>query len=486
MKEKLGFKTMNIKLSNKKNEQEKSFFEVVVLKTTEYLQKDEKEILDNIFFTKKSFNVYFNSLNNRLYISCLKLKSENIKTVFFKVMEFAKKTKINSIKIDIVQNNKELDISNIIEGLYFGVYEFNKYKLEKQKKENFDIYISIEKSKKDKNYFEEQLLKTINICKSINLTRDIVNTTPQDYYPQIMANDAEKIAQNENIECKIFGEEYLKQNKMNLMYGVGIASIHESKLIHLIYKPKKAKAKIVFIGKGVTYDTGGLSLKRNDGMVSMKCDKAGAASVLGLIDAISNLNLPFEVHGIIGAVENMIGGNAYKPDDVLKAMNGKTIEVTNTDAEGRLVLADCLTYAQKNIENIDYIFDLATLTGASIGAFGGYTTAVMGYSEKLKKKILKASKNSGELVGILPFNDYLEKLLDSQIADFKNSNSNKNGAAITASLFLSKFIEEKYKKKWLHFDIAGPSYREETWGYYSYGATGVAIRLIIEFLEDIK
>lgn len=477
---------MNIHLSNKKIKQIESLVEVVILKTTEDLEKSEKEILDNIFFTKKSFNVYFNSLNNRLYVSCVKLKSENIKTACFKVLEFVKKTKINSLKIDIVQNNKELDISNIIEGLHFGNYEFNKYKSEKAKKDNFDIFISIENSKKEKSYFEEQLLKTTNICKSINFTRDIVNTAPQDYYPQIMANDALKIVKNQNIECKVFGEEYLKQNGMNAMFSVGNASIHESKLIHLSYKPKNAISKIVLVGKGVTYDTGGLSLKRNDGMVSMKCDKAGAATILGLIEVISVLDLPFEVHGIVGAVENMIGGNAYKPDDVLKAMNGKTIEVTNTDAEGRLVLADCLTYAQKNIENIDYIFDLATLTGASIGAFGGYTTAVMGYSEKLKKKILKASKKSGELIGFLPFNDYLEKLLDSEIADFKNSNSNKNGAAITASLFLSKFIEEKNKKKWLHFDIAGPSYRQETWGYYSYGATGVAIRLLLKFMEDLK
>lgn len=477
---------MNIHLSNKKIKQINDLVEVVILKTTEDLEKGEKELLDNIFFSKKSFNVYFNSLNNRLYVSCLKLKKENIKTAFFKVMEFIKKTKINSLKIDIVQNNKELDISNIIEGLYFGNYEFNKYKSEKAKKENFDIFISIENSKKEKSYFEEKLLKTINICKSINFTRDIVNTTPQDYYPEIMANDALKIAKNQNIECKVFGEDYLEKNGMNAMFCVGKASIHESKLIHLTYKPKNAIAKIVLVGKGVTYDTGGMSLKRNDGMVSMKCDKAGAASVLGLIHALGVLDLPFEVHGIVGAVENMIGGNAYKPDDVLKAMNGKTIEVTNTDAEGRLVLADCLTYAQKNIENIDYIFDLATLTGASIGAFGGYTTAVMGYSEKLKKKISKASKKSGELVGFLPFNDYLQKMLDSEIADFKNSNSNKNGAAITASLFLSKFIEEKNKKKWLHFDIAGPSYRQETWGYYSYGATGVAIRLLLKFMEDLK
>ena len=324
------------------------------------------------------------------------------------------------------------------------------------------------------------------ICNSVDFTKDIVNSSPEDYYPQIMANDALEIAKNKNIECKVFDEGYLKDKGMNAIFSVGKASRHESKLIHLSYKSKNPIAKIVLVGKGVTYDTGGLSLKRESGMVSMKCDKAGAASVMGIIHALSSLDLHFEVHGIVGAVENMIGGNAYKPDDVLKASNGKTIEVTNTDAEGRLVLADCLCYAQKNIEDIDYIFDLATLTGASIGAFGGYTTAVLGYSEKLKKKISQASKKSGELVGFLPFNEYLENKLESQIADFKNTSSNKNGGAITASLFLSKFIEDKNKKKWLHFDIAGPSYREENWGYYSYGATGVTIRLILRFLEDIK
>lgn len=150
-----------------------------------------------------------------------------------------------------------------------------------------------------------------------------------------------------------------------------------------------------------------------------------------------------------------------------------------------MVLADCLHYVQENIEEFDYIFDLATLTRASIGAFGGYTTAVMGYSEKLKKKILKASKESGELVGFLPFNDYLEKLLESQIADFVNTSPNKNGAAITASLFLSKFIKSKNKKKWLYFDIAGPFYRKEVWAYPSYGATGV-VRLLLKFMEDLK
>ena len=477
---------MNISLLNKKIKDIDVLVEVVILKSTNQVKKDEQELLDNIFFTKKSFNTYFNSLENKLYVSCLKLKKENIKIAFYKAIQFLKNTKIDSFKINILQNEKELNIKDIVEGLVFGDYEFNKYKSASKIKKDFKIFISIEKSNKDEKKLQKILNETLIVCNSVDFTKDIVNSIPEDYYPQIMANDAMKIALNENVDCKVFDESYLKQNSMNAMLNVGIASRHESKLIHLSYKPKNSIAKIVLVGKGVTYDTGGLSLKRESGMVSMKCDKAGAISVMGIIHALSTLDLPFEVHGIIGAVENMIGGNAYKPDDVLKASNGKTIEVANTDAEGRLVLADCLTYAQKNIEDIDYIFDFATLTGASIGAFGGYTTAVLGYSEKLKKKISKASKRSGELVGFLPFNDYLENKLESQIADFKNTSSNKNGGAITASLFLSKFIEDKYKKKWLHFDIAGPSYREENWGYYSYGATGVGIRLFLRFLEDIK
>ena len=477
---------MNITLNKEKNNQLQSSLEIIILNKIKYLPQNIKENLDNINFLKKSFNTHFDIKNNKLYVSCLKLKEEEIKTSFSTAIRFLKNLNIENIKIDIIQGKKELSIQSIVEGLVLGNYEFLKYKSSLNIEKNKNIVICIANVTKEKDELELQLRKALIICNSVNYTKDIVNTAPEDYYPLTMANDAMKIAENKNVECQIFGEDYLKEKNMNAMYSVGISSRHESKLIHLTYKPKNPIAKIVLVGKGVTYDTGGMSLKRNDGMVSMKCDKAGAASVLGLIHALGVLDLPFEVHGVVGAVENMIGGNAYKPDDVLKAMNGKTIEVTNTDAEGRLVLADCLTYAQKNIENIDYIFDLATLTGASIGAFGGYTTAVMGYSEKLKKKISKASKKSGELVGFLPFNDYLEKLLDSQIADFKNSNSNKNGAAITASLFLSKFIEEKNKKKWLHFDIAGPSYRQETWGYYSYGATGVAIRLLLKFMEDLK
>ena len=477
---------MNITLNQQKINETQSSLEIVILNKIKYLPIELKELLNNINFFKKSFNTHYDIKNNKLYVSCLKLKDEELKTAFASAIRFFKNLNIQDIKIDIIQTKKELSIQTIVEGLVLGNYEFLKYKSSNKIDKNSLIEIFIENSFKSKKKLESELKKALIISNSVNYTKDIVNSSPEDYYPQIMAEDAMQIAKSKNITCKIFGEDYLKEKNMNAMYSVGIASPHESKLIHLTYKAKNPIAKIILVGKGVTYDTGGMSLKRGDGMVSMKCDKGGGASVMGVIHALSSLNLPFEVHGIVGAVENMIGGDAYKPGDILTASNNKTIEVTNTDAEGRLVLADCLHYAQENIKDFDYIFDLATLTGASIGAFGGYTTAVMGYSEKLKKKISKASKKSGELVGFLPFNDYLEKLLESQVADFVNTSPNKNGAAITASLFLSKFIKDKNKKKWLHFDIAGPSYRKEVWAYNSYGATGVAVRLLIKFMEDLK
>ncbi|QKE27787.1 leucyl aminopeptidase, peptidase M17 family [Arcobacter acticola] len=477
---------MNITLNQQKINETQSSLEIVILNKIKYLPIELKELLNNINFFKKSFNTHYDIKNNKLYVSCLKLKDEELKTAFASAIRFFKNLNIQDIKIDIIQSKKELSIQTIVEGLVLGNYEFLKYKSSNKIDKNSLIEIFIENSFKSKKKLESELKKALIISNSVNYTKDIVNSSPEDYYPQIMAEDAMQIAKSKNITCKIFGEDYLKEKNMNAMYSVGIASPHESKLIHLTYKAKNPIAKIILVGKGVTYDTGGMSLKRGDGMVSMKCDKGGGASVMGVIHALSSLNLPFEVHGIVGAVENMIGGDAYKPGDILTASNNKTIEVTNTDAEGRLVLADCLHYAQENIKDFDYIFDLATLTGASIGAFGGYTTAVMGYSEKLKKKISKASKKSGELVGFLPFNDYLEKLLESQVADFVNTSPNKNGAAITASLFLSKFIKDKNKKKWLHFDIAGPSYRKEVWAYNSYGATGVAVRLLIKFMEDLK
>ena len=219
-------------------------------------------------------------------------------------------------------------------------------------------------------------------------------------------------------------------------------------------------------------------------MVGMKMDKAGGCAVLGMIKAVSELKLDVEVHVFIGAVENMIGGDAYKPDDVLVTRSGLTVEVRNTDAEGRLVLCDVLDYAQDKVK-ADYMFDFATLTGACMVALGQYTTGIMGHSSPLKHSVIKSANNSGELASTLPFNKHLKKLLKSGIADISNISSKPYGGAITAGLFLDRFIREENKDKWLHFDIAGSAYTDSNWDCNVYGGTGAGVRMISSFLQEI-
>ena len=459
--------------------------EVVLVKSFKRCSKNDKRILKSYSFSPEEDSSLFLIELKKLYIGVNKLKGEDLKIAFSNAVRELKKYKYKNIKIALEQENKELALKEIVEGLVLGEYIFQKYK-SKTKKTNLEIKIDYKNSNKTIDTLDKELLETKIISNSVNMVRDIVNTTPEDYYPKTMSKSAKKIASKNNLECKVYGEKYLKKNGMNAMLAVGRASRHESKLIHLTYKPENPKGKVVIVGKGLTYDAGGLSLKSSTGMVSMKCDKSGGSAVLGVMNALRTLDYPYEVHGIIGAVENMIGGDAYKPDDVLVAKNKVTIEVRNTDAEGRLVLADCLCYAQDEIENIDYIFDLATLTGACIVGLGEYTTGVMGHNKKLKKKINKASKESGELVGFLPYNRYLPSMIKSSIADITNSASSRSGGAITASLFLDNFIKKENKKKWLHFDIAGAAYREKAWGYNAYGGTGAGVRMILKFIENLK
>lgn len=385
-------------------------------------------------------------------------------------------------------NNTDGIFSALVEGFILGAYNFDTYKSEKSESTLDTIIFSsrtLEDSASEPGVLDETLIKAQILALSTNYTRNLVNTTPEDLFPLKLASISQDLAKQNNLECKILDESGLAKENMNAMLSVGRASRHESQLIHLSYKPKNPRAVVSLIGKGLTYDSGGLSLKPSAHMVSMKLDKSGGCAVLGMMKAVSELNLPVEVHGIIGAVENMIGGDAYKPDDVLVAKNGKTIEVRNTDAEGRLVLADCLCYAQEKIE-ADYIFDYATLTGACLVALGQYTTGIMGHSTKLKHSLSRSSSNTGELVGTLPFNRYLKKQLKSEIADISNISNKPYGGAITAAQFLDTFITDENKEKWMHFDIAGPAYVESQWGYNPHGASGAGVRLTLDWLSNIK
>jgi len=466
---------MNLNLTTKKIDTD---CEIVLVKNKKI--KENKEILKSLNFQGNDEECVLLPELKKLYVGCETLDHDNIRVAIATAVKKINSTNFKSAYIKVKDN-----LSAYVDGFELGNYAFTKYKSEKEDKVEKNIYIEVSKIDKE---IQKEFEESVAICNSVNMVRDFVNTTPEDFYPAVMAKHALNIAKENNLECKILDEDYLEENNMGSMLAVGRASRHRSKLIHLTYKPSakiKTKAKIVLVGKGLTYDSGGLSLKPADFMVSMKSDKSGGCAVLGIMNTISALNLPIEVHGIVGAVENMIGGDAYKPDDVLTARNGKTIEVKNTDAEGRLVLADCLCYAQDEIEDIDYIFDYATLTGACVVGVGQYTSGIMGNNSALKCKIVKSALNSGELATTLPFNRYLKKTLKSEIADMSNIASTRYGGAITAGMFLDNFIKDENKDKWVHLDIAGPAFVDSAWGYNPAGASGAGVRLTLEFMKNL-
>ncbi len=436
----------------------------------------DKKTLKKAGFNAEQDSVCFLHSEKKLVCGVDNYSADNIRSVCSTAIKSLKTSGYESASLNV----NEANIKGLVEGIILGGYEFNIYKSAPKKSKLKNIYLLCEDIESLKNSFEKAVIVANATC----FTRDIVNTIPHELNPPTLAKLARKLAKENKLECNVLGEKALKKENMNAMLSVGRASIHDSKLIHLAYKPKNPKKIISLVGKGLTYDSGGLSLKPATSMVTMKMDKAGACAVLGIIKAASELKLDIEIHAFVGAVENMIGGDAYKPDDVLTAKNGTTIEVRNTDAEGRLVLADVLTYAQENVES-DYIFDFATLTGACMIALGQYTTGIMGHSNKLKHHLFQAANESGELVGSLPFNKHLKKLLKSEIADISNVASKPFGGAITAGMFLDNFIKEENKEKWLHFDIAGSAYTESPWDCNVYGATGAGVRFMSNFLQSI-
>ena len=436
-----------------------------------------KKLLQLAGFEAKQDTICFLHEKTTLVCGVEDSSNDNIRSSASVAIKALKSANYKSAAFNVTSSN----IQAIIEGIVLGGYEFNEYKSKPTKTKLKNVYLVSKDMKKLQSAFEEAIIIADATC----FTRDIVNTTPEDLNPPSFADLAKKLAKENGLKCEILGEKELRKEKMESMLAVGRASRHDSKLIHLTYKPKNAKKVISLIGKGLTYDSGGLSLKPAASMVTMKMDKAGGCAVLGMIKAASELKLDVEIHAFVGAVENMLGGDAYKPDDVLVTRSGTTVEVRNTDAEGRLVLCDVLDYAQDKVK-ADYMFDFATLTGACMVALGQYTTGVMGHSSKLKHDFSKAASNSGELVGSLPFNKHLKTLLKSSIADISNVASKPYGGAITAGLFLDRFIKDENKKKWLHFDIAGSAYTETPWDCNVYGGTGAGVRFMSNFLQNIK
>lgn len=470
---------MNIKLVNKNISEVSAEVFVEFLTKDELQSHKEAKILNQAGFKAEQDTICFLYEKATLFCGVDSKKSDDLRSASACAVKALKSSNFTSAKLSAISKST---LNALVEGFVLGGYEFNEYKSKPKKSLLEEVILTADDLDFEKleTIFNEALI----VSNATNFTRDIVNMAPQEINPQTLAALAQKLSVDNKLGCTILQEDDLAKEKMGAMLAVGRASIHGSALIHLSYKPANPKKIISLVGKGLTYDSGGLSLKAATSMVTMKMDKAGACAVLGMIKAASELKLDIEIHAFIGAVENMVGGNAYKPDDVLVSRSKTTIEVRNTDAEGRLVLADVLDYAQDAVK-ADYIFDFATLTGACMVALGQYTTGLMGHSHKLKHDISRAGSDAGELISSLPFNSHLKKLLKSEIADISNTSSKPYGGAITAGLFLDKFIRDENKNKWMHFDIAGTAYTEAPWDCNVYGATGAGVRLMTNYLKNL-
>lgn len=485
--------TMNFQITNTTLHDIQADLEIIlVIKgNLKHAFVQDKKLLKKANFSGAQDTLCLLINNDRLYVGADSLKGSDIRPAIATAMRsLLGKKAYKHIKVGTYLSHPRCTatLRAMVEGMVLGSYSFDHYKSKKNKMHINEVSISMQGYSKHEVSLESASRAVHNgeiAATATNFTRDIVNTTPEDCYPKTLAKIARKLAKQNSLECTILAPKELKKEKMGSLLAVARASRHKPRVIHLAHTPKNPKAVVTLVGKGLTYDSGGLSLKPSDFMVTMKSDKSGGSAVLGIMKAISEMNVPVEVHGFIGAVENMIGGDAYKPDDVLTAKNGKTIEVRNTDAEGRLVLADVLCYAQQEVK-ADYLFDMATLTGACVVGVGQYTSGVMGNSPKVVERVLESAKNAGENATALHFNRYLKKSLKSEIADICNISNTRYGGAITAGQFLSTFIDEEHKNRWAHIDIAGPAFVESVWGENPHGASGAGVRTMIRTIEKLS
>lgn len=367
------------------------------------------------------------------------------------------------------------------EGLLLGSYRFTPYLAEKGRTPSVEsIYLAYSDAEVNEAQLNARLGRVRAAVSGVNHARDLVNMPANKLYPAKMAEFAEELAKKHDLGCKILNVADLEKENMQLHLGVGQGADHEPKLIHLTYTPKKKTSDrvIALVGKGLTFDAGGLSLKPADGMMTMKIDMGGAAAVLGAMDAIAQSQPGCVVHGIVGAAENMPDGRAIRPGDVITGKKGISVEILNTDAEGRLVLADALAYAQD--QKPSEIVNLATLTGACMIALGPLTGGAFIRDEDLHGRLSKAWAQSGEKFWRMPLQTELREQLESDIADIKNIGE-RWGGSITAGLFLSEFVDDSVP--WGHLDVAGPVFSAKPRGYIPKGGTGYAVRTLVEYIH---
>ncbi len=413
------------------------------------------------------------------------------------IVKLASQHKVSSVVTilygdEVGRIDHRTSVQALTEGVILSAYRFHSYHGTLRKKETppteLKLFTICETSARAMKIAEDGIMRGRALATATCFARDLVNTPSADMMPTQLVEEAKKLT-GRGITVKVMDRKEMKLRGMHATLAVARGSDCPPFGVHLVYKPRGVvsrraqggiKKKVVIVGKAVTFDSGGLNIKHGDSMSTMKIDMAGAATVLGLFKALAEIPLNIEVHGIFLAVENMPSGSAYRPGDVVKAMDGTTIEILNTDAEGRVTLVDAIAYA-KTLKP-DIIIDLATLTGACIVALGDDIAGLLTNDHKLGQRLLDAAKDAGEPLWELPLYEPYMELIKSKIADIKNVGSRSSGV-ITAALFLKPFVGDT---PWAHIDIAGPSYVEhETRPDLPYGASGYGVRLLARFLQKL-
>lgn len=412
-----------------------------------------------------------------------KISLETIRKSFFNLAKEMQKLNETNITISLPKLNNLCTrriYAAALEAFLHAEYRFDKYKSNKEEIKEFNVNFEILKEKEE--VVSKFLEKTYNTMESVFFARDLVNTPAMDLYPETLANITKENLEKYGVKVTVYNEEEVKNIGMEAFLSVGKGSANKPRLIVMEYlNNENCDKKIALVGKGVTYDTGGYSIKPNDGMKTMFCDMGGAATVIATMQALAKNNVKTNVYGVVAACENAISSNAYKPGDIIGSLSGKTIEVDNTDAEGRLTLADAIYYSATTLK-ADKIIDLATLTGACLVALASFVTGAVTNDEAFLGEILDASKLCGEPIWQLPTSDDFRSLNKSKVADIKNSGG-RMGGTITAGLFLEEFTN---KTPWIHLDIAGTAFLDYAYSYLPYGATGVHVKTLVEYLSKEK
>ncbi len=412
-----------------------------------------------------------------------KMSTQSIRRASAIASRHLQQTGANQVALALHSEEWNMDLDNSIraevEGALLGLYTFKKYKQTNTNGNGPGITrINLLANNANEVMLDLAVAQGIALAEATNFARDLVNEPPNVLTPSELANRASAMAEQFGLACQILDRPELQELGMGGLLGVAQGSVEPPKFIILHYRgaPQSENQGIALVGKGITFDTGGISLKPAEGMHQMKGDMAGAAAVIGAMYAISALKPAINVTALVPTTENMPGGTAYRPGDILRIMNGKTIEIINTDAEGRLVLADALSYAVKN--GLSPIIDVATLTGGIVVALGSVMSGMFCNDENLSKEITSAGQIAGEKFWPMPLDDEYKEAIQSDIADIKQTGG-RYASAATAAKILEQFVGDA---RWAHLDIAGTDFIDTKKPYQDYGATGVAVRTLAEFV----